>query len=233
MEKLIRFYRSTVGKKFVVALSGLVLLGFVVGHVAGNLKAFMGYDKAGEHKLDHYAEFLRTFGSDILGYTGFLWIARVVLIGALVLHVVTIIQLRARNAKANPDRYQGNNYRASTVAARSMFWGGLLLFTFIVYHILHFTTGTVHPSFEHGAVYANIYSAFQNPWITVFYVISMTALGLHLYHGGWSLFQTLGIDNPDWNPIIRLKVQALSVLVVIGFVSVPLAIFFGFLGAPR
>lgn len=233
MNKVLKFYDSTVGKKVVVALSGLVLLGFVVGHVTGNLKAFLGYGESGQHKLDHYAEFLRTLGEDIFGYSGFLWLVRGVLLLCVALHVVTIIQLRARNAKANPDRYRGSNYRASSVASRCMFWGGILLFTFIVYHILHFTTGTLHASFEHGAVYANIHSAFQSPIVTLFYMASMCALGLHLYHGGWSLFQTLGVDNPDTNSIIRLGVRALSVLVVVGFVSVPLAIFLGVLPPPR
>ena len=233
MQKLFRFYQTTVGKKYVVALSGLALIGFIVGHVAGNLKAFMGYDSHGEHKLDHYAEFLRTIGEDIFGYSGFLWMARAVLLGCLILHVVTIIQLRARNSKANPGKYQGENYRASTLASRYMFGGGLVLFFFIIYHILHFTTGHVHGSFEHGAVYANIHYAFQVPWIVAFYLVAMVSLGFHLYHGGWSLFQTLGLDNPDWNPMIRGVVQAGSVLVVLGFISVPLAIFLGVLGPPQ
>lgn len=232
MNKFLRFYDTTIGKKVVVALTGLVLLSFVVGHVAGNLKAFGGYGADGEHKLDHYAEFLRSFGADVLGHSGFLWMARVGLLVCLVLHVLTIIQLRLRNAKANPDRYQGENYRAASLASRTMFWGGMLLFVFIIYHILHFTTGTLHGSFHHGAVYANIHYAFQNPIVTGFYVVAMCALGLHLYHGGWSLFQTLGLDNPDWNPMIRLAVQAGSVAIVLGFISVPIAIFTGILGPP-
>ncbi|NBW41638.1 succinate dehydrogenase [bacterium] len=233
MMKLLKFYDSTVGKKVVVALSGVVLLGFVIGHVTGNLKAFLGYGEGGQHKLDHYAEFLRTIGEDIFGYSGFLWLVRGFLLVCILLHVATIIQLRARNSKANPDRYQKSNYRASSVASRSMFWGGLLLFFFIIFHILHFTTGTLHDSFVHGAVYANIYSAFQSTIITLFYAVSMGALGLHLYHGGWSLFQTLGVDNPDTNSAIRLGVRALAVFVVIGFVSVPVAIYLGFLPPPQ
>lgn len=233
MQKLLRFYSTTIGKKFVVALTGLVLISFIVGHVTGNLKAFLGYYPDGEHHLDHYAEFLRTIGEDFLGYGNFLWLMRGGLLVCLILHVVTVIQLQARNAKATPDRYQGENYRASTVASRTMFFGGMLLLAFIVYHILHFTTGTLHGSFKPGQVYANIHYAFQIPWVVGVYLISMCALGLHLYHGGWSLFQTLGLDNPDWNPLIRRVVQAGSLLVVIGFVSVPIAIFIGYLGPPH
>lgn len=233
MNKVLQFYSSTLGKKVVVAVTGLFLFLFVVGHVTGNFKTFAGYDSEGVHKLDIYGEFLRTFGQELFGYAGFLWIVRIGLLAFLILHVVTIIQLWARNAAARQSRYQGQNYRVSSWAARTMFWGGLVLFAFIIFHILHLTLGTVHPDFEYGKVFSNVYIAFQNPIVVVGYVVAMTALGFHLYHGIWSMFQTLGLDNPDWNTALRVGAKALSLFIVLGFVSVPLGVFFGFVGAPQ
>ncbi|MCB0353815.1 MAG: succinate dehydrogenase cytochrome b subunit [Bdellovibrionales bacterium] len=232
MTKILHFYRSTIGKKVIVAVSGLSLLLFVVGHVTGNLKAFGGIDPNGQPHLDAYAHFLRTAGSELFGYGGLLWIARIGLLLMLVLHVTAIIQLQALNAKARPVQYRQKQHRASSFAARYMFVGGLILFAFIIYHLLHFTTGTLHNSFIEGQVYHNVYIAFQNPLILVIYTIAMIALGFHLFHGTWSLFQTLGIDSPDKNTILRAVATVLACLVAVGFLAVPYAMFFGILGKP-
>lgn len=232
MKRLREFYGTAVGKKMVVAGTGLLLFLFLVGHVLGNLKAFMGFADDGVPALDHYAEFLRTFLEDALGYGVALWIARIVLLGAFVLHIVTVLLLQAQNRRARPIGYRAQQYRASTVASRTMLVGGLVLLGFTVYHILHMTTGTLHSSFVPGRVYHNIYVAFQNPFVLVIYLVSMVALGFHLYHGIWSMLQTLGLDNPDRNRLFTMSAKAGSVLIAGGFMVVPIAIFVGLLPHP-
>lgn len=227
------FLKSTVGRKVVAAVTGLLLFGFVVGHAAGNLKAFFGVGADGVHKLDHYAEMLRTMGEGFLGHGGMLWLVRIGLLGVFVLHVAAVASLRSLNRRARPERYQVAHYTASTPAARAMWYGGLLIFAFVIFHILHFTTGTVHTAgFVHGKVYANVVNAFQSPVVTLVYVIAMVALGLHLFHGVWSLFQTLGLDNADRNQFLRLFARGAACVVVLMFLSVPLAAFLGLLPKP-
>lgn len=233
MKKVLLFYRSTIGKKFLVAITGLVLVLFIVGHVTGNFKTFAGYADDGVHKLDHYAHFLREILYPVFGHGGFLWIARIGLLAALILHVITVIQLQALNAKANPVRYQGSNYRASTLGARYMMIGGIVILAFVIFHILHLTIGSVHPNFIEGKVYSNVYYAFQVPWVVAFYTVAMFFISLHLSHGLWSIFQTLGVDNPDLNPTIRIVAKVASILIAIGFLTVPLAVFAGYLPAPK
>ncbi len=233
MSKLTRFYQSTIGKKVVVALTGLALLLFLFAHMAGNLKAFAGVGSDGAAKLDHYAYFLRTVGSDIVGYQGIIWATRVGLLVCLTLHIVTVIQLALLNKAARPVDYVKYAPRKATVPALSMLYSGGLVFVFIVYHILHFTIGSAHTAgFVHGHVYANVYSAFQNPAVVCIYVAAMLLIGMHLYHGIWSLFQTLGLDSPDRNPSLILLSKAISLLLVLGFLSVPVAIFAGLLPEP-
>lgn len=227
---MFRLYRTTIGKKIIVALTGFILVGFVIGHMMGNLKAFMGTDSAGIHKLDHYAHFLREMGESLFGYSTVLWIVRVGLLLAVVLHVVTVIQLSALNRASRPDGYAVVRHNSSTAASRGMFWGGLLLLVFIVFHILHLTTGTVHfDGFVEGKVFANVVRAFQHWYMVAFYAAAMLALCAHLYHGVWSLFQTLGLDNPERNQLIRTGAVVCAFVVAIGFISVPLAVFFGVL----
>lgn len=208
-----------------------MLVGFVIGHMAGNLKAFGGVDANGVHKLDHYAEFLRTFGQDILGHGGFLWIARIGLLIAVIMHIVAIIQLRNLNRRARPQGYHAEKRDLSKIAVNLMFVGGLSIAAFIVFHLLHLTFGAIHPSFEEGKVYSNIMVAFQNPFITLIYIVVMGFLGLHLYHGVWSVFQTLGLNRPRYDSYIRLGAKVIAGTVAFGFMIVPLAILFGFLSA--
>jgi len=227
------FYKSTIGKKIVVALSGLFLFSFVVGHMAGNLKAYAGYGKDGVHKLDHYAEFLRTIGSDMIGHNTFLWGFRCLLIIALVLHVVNIIQLQLRNRKGRTTKYAVHKKQSSSFSSKFMMYGGLIILAFVILHILHFTTGSIHfDNFKHGAVYQNIYSAFSKPLIVVLYLISMIAVSLHLKHGIWSVFQTLGLNNSERNKVISISANIISLVVFLGFITVPLGILFGFLPEP-
>ena len=223
------FYKSTIGKKIIVALTGLFLIGFVVGHMAGNLKFFASPDPvSGQPKLDHYGHLLRTLGADFIGNYTFLWVFRILLILALLAHVVTVILLCRQNKIAKSTDYANPTYKSSTLASRYMLYGGLTLLAFIIFHILHFTTGDLHfQGFVFGNVFNNVISGFSVWYVTAFYVIAMSCLGLHLYHGAWSMFQTLGVDNPNWNTWLRLFAKILAIVVFIGFVSVPLCAFFG------
>lgn len=232
MAILFTFYSSTIGKKIVVALTGLVLVGFVLGHMIGNLKTFMGKGEDGRWALDHYAEFLRSMGSDLFGPENLLWIVRIGLLLALVLHVLTVIQLTLRNKQAKPQGYVNPRYSASSYAARSMAVGGLLLLAFIIFHILHFTTGDLHFDFRHGEVYRNVYLAFEQGGFVGIYVLAMLALGLHLFHGTWSVFQTLGFDNPDRNKTLRGIASALAIIVPLGFLAVPISVYLQLLPKP-
>ncbi|MCB0332687.1 MAG: succinate dehydrogenase cytochrome b subunit [Bdellovibrionales bacterium] len=198
------FYRSSVGKKVVVALTGAVLFLFVVGHMLGNLKTFMGMDASGIHHLDMYAHFLRSFAEEAMGHGNFLWLTRFVLLGCLLVHIVTVAQLQARSSEARPVKYKKQSLRASSVAARTMWYGGILVFLFIVLHLGHLTLGTLHSDFIEGRVYRNVYIAFHNPIAVIGYLVAMCVLGFHLYHGVWSFFQTLGLETPDRNCALTL-----------------------------
>ncbi len=221
------FYRSTIGKKVVAAVTGACLLLFLIGHMTGNLKAF-----AGAEKLDAYAHFLRTFGSEMFGYAGFLWLARIGLFACLVLHVWTVAQLRLRNVAARGSEYQSIKYRSANAASTSMWYTGLFILVYVVYHISHLTIGTTHPSFVEGKVYQNVYVAFSSPLAVMIYSIAMIAISFHLYHGAWSLFQTLGLDNPDRNLVLRRVAKFGAILICLGFLSVPLGVFLGVLPNP-
>jgi succinate dehydrogenase / fumarate reductase, cytochrome b subunit len=222
----VSFYRSTIGKKISMALSGVVLVLFVVGHMAGNLKIFAGIDPStGDYKIDDYGRFLRSMGSEMLGHSGVLWIVRVVLLFAIVIHAVSGIQLARLNRRAKPVSGNKIRYHSANAASRTMLYGGMFLMFFIIFHILHFTTGHVHTQgFVEGEVYQNVWRAFQNKGIAAVYVISMGFLGLHLYHGTWSMFQTLGVDTPSWNKGIRAAAKAVATLLFIGFAAVPVSI---------
>lgn len=228
------FYATTVGKKVAMAVSGLVLVLFVIGHMAGNLKIFAGIDPStGDYKIDDYGVFLRTMGAEMLGKEGLLWIVRVVLLVCVVVHAFSGIQLARINRRGKHQKYEVRSYRSANAASLTMLYGGLFLIVFITFHILHFTTGTVHFSgFVHGQVYANVYAAFQNLVTAGFYVVAMALLAAHLYHGTWSMFQTLGVDTPRWNKGIRAAAKVVSIAMFVGFSSVPLGIAVGALPAP-
>ena len=228
MKQMLSLYRSTLGKKMVVALTGVLLFGFVIGHMAGNLKTFAGVGEGGVHKLDHYAHFLRAMGAEMLGTGNLLWLFRIGLLGALILHVVTIFQLQARNRGARPVEYSAYSPKASSIASRSMLLGGIVILAFVVFHLAHLTLGVVSPTlFEHGHVYSNVYNAFKNPLYVGVYSVALIFLGLHMYHGLWSLTQTLGIDRPDRNAALRGGAKALAIVITLGFLAVPLGVFSG------
>lgn len=214
------FLNSSIGMKVIMALTGLVLVGFVIGHMAGNLQIYLpAHD--GVNALDAYAVFLRT----MLHGAG-IWIARGVLLASTALHIWSAIRLTRMNAEARPVAYQKAEYKASTLASRTMRISGFVLAAFIVFHILHFTVGRFTP-FEEGKVLQNVVLGFQKPWVSGFYVLAMLCLASHLRHGIWSLMQTLGFNHPRYNDL-RLKLAtAITALVVLANISFPMAVLFG------
>jgi succinate dehydrogenase / fumarate reductase, cytochrome b subunit len=210
-------WRSTIGKKIVMAVTGLIMVAFVIGHVLGNLLAF-----AGAEHINAYSAFLHGTGE-------LLWAVRLVLFVSVILHIVAATQLTLIERASRPVQYARREYQAATLASRTIRWGGVLLAVFIVFHLLHMTTGTVHPDFRQGDVYHNLITGLSVPWVAAFYVVAMLALGLHLYHGVWSSFRTLGIDKPSPHPLQRHVVAVLAVLVAVLFASIPLAVVAGIL----
>ena len=185
----------------------------------GNLKAIEGPGH-GHPALDRYAHFLRTVGSPVLPHDMLLWIVRGVLIVAIVLHITVVVQLWRRNRAAKPGHT--SKRMRSSIAARTMPYTGLLILVFVIFHLLQFTTRTIHPTPEHnGTVYANAYLAFQKWWIVLIYIGALTVLGFHLNHALWSGAQTSGMDNPDRNWFWRRLATGVTLVTVIGFALVP------------
>jgi len=228
MKRVLYLYRSSVGKKVVMALTGLFVVGWLFGHMTGNLKIFLGRDDTGVYPVDHYAEWLRELGAPVLPDHAGLWIVRILLAAAILLHILAAWQLtlQSRRARSVSNRKKDDSLSFS-YASRTMRWGGVIVLLYIIYHLLHFTLGTAHPDFEHGAVYENVVIGFQNPIVVAAYVIANLALGLHLYHGLWSLTQTLGLNHPRFNHLRRPLAAGLTVILIGGFLSVPLAVITG------
>ena len=217
MNRLRRFYSAAIGKKIVMGVTGLVGIGFVLLHMAGNLLAFRGSEA-----LNAYAHFLASTGELI-------WLLRITLIVAVILHVIAAYQLTMQNRAARPVGYVNREPQVSTWAARTMRWGGVLLLVFIVLHIMHFTNPGWKPDgvFVKSDVYANIVTSFQIWWVTLSYVVAMIALGLHLYHGSWSSVRSIGAAQPNPRPLHRRAALVLAVIIWLGFTAVPVAVFAG------
>ncbi len=203
-----------------MAVTGLIGIAFVIAHMTGNLLAF-----AGPEAINSYSHFLKSTGELLL-------VLRAVLIVAVILHVIAAAQLTIQNRAARPMGYVDREPQVSTWASRTMRWGGLLLLVFIVLHILHFTTGDLKPAgvFSTADVYGNIIASFRIWWVVLFYLISMIALGFHLYHGAWSSVRSLGLRQPSPNPLQRRVALAVAAIVWAGFVAVPVAVFVGLVG---
>jgi succinate dehydrogenase / fumarate reductase, cytochrome b subunit len=212
-----RFWRSTIGKKVVMAVTGIVLVGYILAHATANLLIFVGASA-----LDAYAAKLRTMPL-------LLWGVRALLLVSVVLHVVAAAQLAARTRSARPTPYHRLEPQTSSAASRTMRWGGVAILLFVVYHILHFTTGQAHPDFVHLAPYHNVTTAFRVWWVAAIYIAAMVALAMHLYHGTWSMFQTLGIEHARVNIARRRLATVLAVLVPLAFATVPIAVLAGFI----
>lgn len=213
---MLAFWRSTVGKKIVMAITGVVMIAFLIGHVAGNLLVFRG-----AAALDGYSAFLKRESFA-------LWSVRALLLVAVVLHVVAAAQLAILARTARPERYARAEPQAATIASRTMRIGGVFIAAFVVFHLLHLTSGTIRPApFEETRVYDNVVGGFRIWWVSAMYVVAMIALGLHLFHGGWSFLRTLGLSRPSGAPLHRPLAAVLALGIWAGFTSIPLAIFFG------
>ncbi|WP_327654171.1 succinate dehydrogenase [Streptomyces sp. NBC_00483] len=213
---------SSVGKKTVMAVSGLVMLLYLVAHMIGNLKIFFG-----PPEINHYAHWLRTMGEPVLHYEWGLWIVRVVLVVAVVAHATSAYQLSRRGIKARPSKYVHKKPR-SDYATRTMRWGGIILALFIVWHILDLTTGTVHPGgYEHLRPYQNIIDTFSTWYSNVIYIVAMLALGLHVQHGFWSAAQTLGVGSRTRDRVLKTVGNVLAVVLTLGFIAVPVGVMTG------
>jgi succinate dehydrogenase / fumarate reductase cytochrome b subunit len=222
MAVALTLYRTTIGKKVVMAVSGLVLVGFVIVHMLGNLKIYEG-----PAKINAYGVFLREIGDPFFSPDQMLWSARIVLLVAVVLHLVAAYQLTRRDLAGRPVAYASRRNVAAGYAARTMRWGGVIILLFVIYHILHFTTGSVHPSFERGNIYHNVVAGFRVWYVSAFYIAAMVALATHLYHGAWSMFQTLGVTTASRTRFWRGLALAIALAVGLGNSSIPLAVLTG------
>jgi succinate dehydrogenase / fumarate reductase cytochrome b subunit len=222
IHRAIHFYAAPIGKKVAMAVTGLILFGYVLGHMLGNLQIFA----PDRDQINHYAAFLHST-------TNFapLWIIRAVLLVAVVWHVVASVQLTKMKSDARPVGYIKKKNVPASYAARTMMWSGPIIAAFVIFHVLHLTVGAVMPLREVGInqpdVRYNIVSGFQNPIVAAFYILAMGLLCMHLYHGLWSLCQSLGWIAPRHNEKIKRAAAVIAILICVGFVSVPIAVLAG------
>lgn len=220
------FYKSAVGKKAVMAVTGILLLGFVLAHMLGNLHLYEGSEK-----MNHYGEYLREIGSPILPHSGALWILRIGLIVAFVLHIHAAATLTLMNRQSQPSGYKGGrDYLAANYAARTMRWSGVIVGFYILFHLADLTWGTglaATDEFTRGEPYENLVASFQREPVAILYIIANLLLGLHIYHGAWSLFQSLGWAHPRFNHWRRGFAMIFAAVIVIGNVSFPVAVMTG------
>jgi len=212
---LFAVYHSLTGKKFAMAITGFIGVVYVVTHMLGNLQVF-----AGPTKLNAYAALLRS-------NAGLLWAVRITLLAAVVLHTVAAWQLARASWKSRPIGYVHWRPVASTYASRTMRLSGPILGVFIIYHLLHLTTGAAHSDFHPHDVYHNVVTGFRVWYVSAFYIMAMLFLGLHLYHVAWSMFQSVWINNPKFNGLIRGIATFFTIITVAGFISIPVAVLLG------
>jgi len=217
---IVTFYRSAVAKKWLMAVSGIVLLGYVLVHMIGNLKVFLGKDD-----INEYADWLRRLGEPALPREVVLWGLRTGLIAAFVIHIVAAYQLTLINRRARPTQYKSpRDYAAASFASRTMRWTGVIVGLFLIFHLLDLTFGTVNPGFESGNVYRNLIATFDRVPVAVAYIVANLALGIHIFHGAWSMFQSLGLNNPRYNAWRRFFAVGFAGVITTGNVAIPLLI---------
>src|SRR5580692_10565949 len=211
------FWASTVGKKIVMAVTGILLFVFVIGHLLGNLQVFEG-----PAKLNAYGAFLHSIGE-------FLWPVRIILLIAVTLHIVATVQLALRKKRARPIEYSVKKAIASSYASRTMYWSGPIVLAFIIFHLLHLTAGYIHPgaAYVEGDVYHNVVSGFQVWWVSLSYIIAVSLLGVHLSHGLWSMFQSVGIHQPKYTGALKKAAMIIALLIVLGYISIPISVLLG------
>lgn len=216
-----RFACSNIGLKVLMALTGAVMFGYLIGHVSGNMLVF-----AGRQKINDYSLFLHHTPS-------LLWGTRVLLLVSVAVHLWATVRFLQLRGDARPVAYAVKAPHGTTFAARTMYWSGPVILLFVIYHILHLTTGTVHPEFHvdpatgHVDVYQNLVDGFSRPLASGLYIVGMLAIGIHLSHGIWSLLQTLGINRPNWEPALRCLAVVVAVLLCAGFIAVPVSVLLG------
>jgi succinate dehydrogenase / fumarate reductase cytochrome b subunit len=210
-----KFWNSTIGKKIIVAVTGLVMFGFVIGHLLGNLQVFMG-----QARLNHYSEFLHEAKE-------LLWGTRILLLLSVVLHVTATVQLNRRNKASRPVPYAQHAMIQASKPSLFMIWSGIFLGLYILYHLSHMTLGWTHAHFSRHNVYANVVTAFSSWPVSLIYILAMVSLGFHLHHGIYSMFQTLGLNHPKYNQARRAFAVGSSVAIAAGYISIPLGVLFG------
>jgi len=224
INRAVRFYEAPIGKKAVMAITGVMLVGYVMAHLLGNLQIY----SADHDQINRYAAFLHNPSNALA-----LWGARGILLAAVVLHVTASVQLWLQNRAARPVGYYKKSDVPTSYAARTMIWSGPIVGAFVVFHILHLTMGSVLPLQEIGPnapdVRANVILGFQNYWISGFYILAMILLCMHLYHGMWSMFQSMGVSHPRYTPILKKGAAIVAILIAIGNCSIPIAVMAGWL----
>jgi succinate dehydrogenase / fumarate reductase cytochrome b subunit len=213
--RVLRVWQAPIGKKAIMAVTGIVLYGFVFAHMAGNLQFFLG------------PAMLDAYGAKLQEVPAIIWTLRSILIVSVILHIASALSLSALKRQARPKGYTKRGRVQASYAATSMGLGGLLLLAFVIFHILHFTTGQAHPDFHHGEVYRNVVVGFSRPLVVGIYLLAMVALALHLYHGVWSSFRSLGLGHPGYSDKLRTFAKVFAVVVTLGFAALPIAVLLG------
>src|SRR5580698_9510285 len=216
--RAVTFWQSTNGKKVVMAVTGAMMFAFVVGHMLGNLQMF----EAPEH-INAYGHFLHNLGE-------LLWIERGIMLLAIALHITATVQLALRSKAARPVGYSRKEAINSSYASRTMYWSGPIVLAFIIFHLLQFTAGYIHPEsqFIEGDVYHNVVAGFSVWWVSVWYIIAVSLLGFHLRHGLWSMFQSLGYNHPRHTPLLKKAAFVIALLITLGYISIPISVLLGF-----
>lgn len=214
MTRVARFYDSTIGKKAVMAVTGLILFAFLIAHMLGNLQIFLG-----STAMNHYAETLHA-------NPALLWTVRSILLISVVLHIWASIQLALLKNEARPIAYQKRGNVQASYASRTMMWSGPIIAAFVIFHLLNLTTGTIHPGFTFVDLHAyeNLVNTFKVPAISIAYIVAMVLIGMHLSHGIWSMFQSLGFSHPRYTPMIKRFASIFSWILIAGFIAVPIAV---------
>ncbi|MBV8436015.1 MAG: succinate dehydrogenase cytochrome b subunit [Silvibacterium sp.] len=211
------FWYSNTGKKIVMAVTGAILFIFVIGHMLGNLQIFQGPER-----INSYGRFLHNLGE-------ILWAERIVLLSAVVLHIIATVQLALRNKAARPIGYSRRDAINSSYASRTMYWSGPIVLAFVIFHLLHLTAGMIVPgaAFIEGDVYHNVVSGFQVWWVSAWYILAVCLLGLHLRHGIWSMFQSVGVNHPRYMPLLKQAAMWIAAVIVLGYISIPISVLLG------
>lgn len=220
--KPVALIRTLIGKKVLMAITGVVLFAFVVGHMLGNLKAFQG-----RQHFNDYADGLRSFGAPFFGHGQLLWLVRLALIAAVAVHIWAAYEVMRASLAARPAPYRRLVATETSYAARTMRWGGVLILLYVVYHLLDLTFGSINPAFAPGDAYGNLLASLQRPTVASFYIVANVVVGLHIYHGLWSAGQTLGLHRPPTDRLRRSVAGAVAAAITLGYLAVPIGILAG------